>query len=167
MAALSARRHTTPRRSADLRPPPLPPTEPPPTESPPTQPRTPAIRLQHTCLGVASCVWPCRLYVACSVEVRSTALAIREMPDAFHFNIYFSVGRAKSAPTHRIRSDPIFRLRRAKSGRVSGSDVSWIDPGSTYHDPRARPPRVSRCPTLGIHIDPRNSHRTRFFGSAS
>ena len=30
----------TPRRSADLRPPPLPPTEPPPTESPPTEPRT-------------------------------------------------------------------------------------------------------------------------------
>ena len=132
----------TPRRSADLRPPPLPPTEPPPTESPPTQPRTPAIRLQHTCLGVASCVWPCRLYVACSVEVRSTALAIREMPDAFHFNIYFSVGRAKSAPTHRIRSDPIFRLRRAKSGRVSGSDVSWIDPGST------RPSSSTACPAV-------------------
>jgi hypothetical protein len=62
-----SRRHTTPRRSADLRPPPRRPSRRRPTESPPTEPRTSAIRLQHTCLGVASCVWPCRLYVACSV----------------------------------------------------------------------------------------------------
>ena len=102
------------------------PTEPPPTESPPTEPRTPAIRLQHTCLGVASCVWPCRLYVACSVAVRSTALGMPGIADVFHITFFGCAARnrlrrTESGPTRFFGSDA---QNRVGIRRLIGSDRS-------------------------------------------
>ena len=132
----------TPRRSAALRPPPLPPTEPPPTEPSPTEPRTPA----------TLCVWPCRLYVACSVG--STAFTFRDaMVDRTGCAARNRLRRTESGPTRLFGSDA---QNRVGTRRLIGSDRS--DPGRRPELPTSDPgrlpttDRVCRGPTLGILI---------------
>jgi len=155
------------------------PTEPPPTESPPTEPRTPAIRLQHTCLGVASCVWPCRLYVACSVAVRSTALGMPGIADVFHITFFGCAARnrlrrTESGPTRFFGSDAQNRVLRGvawQSGLWCLSSrlvcTTQAETGRGGGDRRTEWYRLALGSTRVPLSDPRNSHRTRFFGSAS